>query len=328
MRKRPVILDCDTGGDDAAAICLAAASNDIELLGVTTCMGNLPLEQAYRNTRQLMHFLQRDIPVLKGSSAPLKREYWVGTESDRPLPVKGLTEDMAPPQSEDAVEWMAKTLRQSEHKVTLIPLAPLTNIARLMITHPDLVREKVDEIILMGGGTIPNPRPYKGATGVSTGIAELNIFADPEAAQTVFEFGVPVVMCGLDVCHRGYILNSENKEIRAVGNRAASAFADVTDGALAFADKGDTNKAQAVIYDSIPIVYALAPSLFESVTSSIEVELHSPLCTGFTVCEPKGDEKKYWSKAPKIHKVVMNVDRSAYLEKVKTILGEYTGQTV
>ncbi|MBQ1234236.1 MAG: nucleoside hydrolase [Oscillospiraceae bacterium] len=307
---RRFIMDCDTGGDDASAIVLAVASNDIELLGVTACMGNLPLYQTYRNARELIKYLGvPGVPVLKGSERPLTREYWVATEKEHYLRVEGITRDVIDAVDMDAVEWMAKTLRESEEKITLIPLAPLTNIAKLMFAYPDLVKEKVDEIIIMGGGM------YFGNT---SGAAELNIYADPEAAQAVFSFGTPVVMCGLDVCYRGYITPEENQQIREIGNKVANVFSSVVQRSL---DTEDPTR--SLMYDSIPVVYALYPEIFTTVTASVEVECGSELCDGMTVCEPvKPEGRRCWSNAPKIHKVVLDVDREAYVEAVKRILRE------
>ena len=144
MRK--IIMNCDTGGDDASAIALAVASEELELLGVGTVLGNLPLELTYRNTRELIGYLGTDTPVLKGSAAPLLRERWVGSERDRHLPFPGGLPELCPEREEDAVEWMARILRESEEKITLVPLAPLTDIAKLMLFYPDLVNEKVEEI--------------------------------------------------------------------------------------------------------------------------------------------------------------------------------------
>ena len=307
---RRFIMDCDTGGDDASAIVLAVASNDIELLGVTACMGNLPLYQTYRNARELIKYLGvPGVPVLKGSERPLTREYWVATEKEHYLRVEGITRDVIDAVDMDAVEWMAKTLRESEEKITLIPLAPLTNIAKLMFAYPDLVKEKVDEIIIMGGGM------YFGNT---SGAAELNIYADPEAAQAVFSFGTPVVMCGLDVCYRGYITPEENQQIREIGNKVANVFSSVVQRSL---DTEDPTR--SLMYDSIPVVYALYPEIFTTVTASVEVECGSELCDGMTVCETvKPEGRRCWSNAPKIHKVVLDVDREAYVEAVKRILRE------
>ena len=313
---RRFIMDCDTGGDDAAAITLAVASKDIQLLGVSACMGNLPLSQTYRNARELLRFLEVDYaPVAKGSENPLVRQRWVGSEEEHFLPVEGLTRDMIPEIELPAVEWMAKTLRESEEKITLIPLAPLTNIAKLMFAYPDLVKEKVDEIIIMGGGM---------HFGNTTGAAELNIYADPEAAQAVFSFGVPVAMCGLDVCYKAYITSAENEEIRAIGNKASDVMAGVTGQALWWASNGGATADQAIVYDTVPVIYALHPELFKVLDSSIEVECGSELCDGATICDPREGARR-WSKAPRIHKVVLDVDRQGYIDAVKRILGEYQG---
>lgn len=319
MNKIPVILDCDTGGDDAAAIALVCASEKFDLLGVTTVMGNLPLDQTYRNTRQLMHYLGRcDVPVLKGSDKPLMREYWVGTETDILLPIEGIESGMVPEQEWDAVTWLANALSNSEEKVTLIPLAPLTNIAKLMLFYPDVAREKIDQIVLMGGGM------YFGNT---SGAAELNIYADPEAAKVVFGFGVPVVMCGTDVCYKGYVTKEENEEIRSIGSRQAKVFAACFDESYLWAQSVGSNPDglemdQVIVFDSIPVVYLLYPRLFSGVCAGIEIECGSELCDGMTVCEPVNERGEYRSEAPKIHKVVLDVDREAYIDTVYKILGE------
>lgn len=319
MKKIPVIMDCDTGGDDAAAIALVCASENFDLLGVTTVMGNLPLGQTYRNTRQLMHYLRRcDVPVLKGSDKPLMREYWVGTETDILLPIEGIESGMVPEQEWDAVTWLADALCKSEKKVTLISLAPLTNIAKLMLFYPDVAREKIDQIVLMGGGM------YFGNT---SGAAELNIYADPEAAKVVFGFDVPVVMCGTDVCYKGYITKDENEEIRAIGTRQSKTFAACFDESYLWVQSVGSNPDgldmdQVIVFDSIPVVYLLYPQLFSGVCAGIEIECGSELCDGMTVCEPINEQNRYWSAAAKMHRVILDVDRDGYVNAVKEILKE------
>lgn len=309
-----VILDCDTGHDDAAAITLCLASNDIELLGVTTVMGNLPLDQTYRNTRDLMAHFKVDVPVLKGNSDPLIRKRWVGSEEDRGrfFPDEKLTYPTV--NDKDAVEWMKEQLENSDTKITLVPLAPMTNIAKLMTFYPDLVEEKVDRIVCMGGG-------YK--FGNSTGAAELNIYADPEAAQAVFSFGIPVVMCGLDVCHNAYITEQDYNSVLKSDKNAASTFISrICEESFSFEKREDIDerfklwkRPGAIIYDTVPIVYLLYPDLFNTLPASISVECESEFCDGMTVCNtsPRNNE-------PKIHTLVLDVDREGYIEAMKTIL--------
>ena len=300
---RRFLMDCDTGGDDTSAIALAVASHDIQLLGVTTCMGNRPLEQTYRNTREVIKFLGADVPVAKGSEHPLKREYWVGNAEDSYLPIPGLTRDVVPAIDKDAVEFMADVLRNSNEKITLIPLAPLTNIAKLMLFYPDLVEEKVDEIIIMGGGM------YFGNT---TGAAELNIYADPEAAAAVFSFGKPIVMCGLDVCYNAKLYAEDYEELKKIPTKAATAFAGVIGGGL----ERRKELGFVLMYDSLPVIYALHPEIFTGLKASIQVETSGELTYGQTVCDTRNDVPAN----KKIHTVVLYVDREAYLKYVKEIL--------
>ncbi|MBR5502194.1 MAG: nucleoside hydrolase [Oscillospiraceae bacterium] len=318
MRK--IILDCDTGGDDAAAIALAAASKELELLGVTAVMGNMPLAQTYRNGREVIGFLGVDVPVLKGADRPLIRDYWVGNEEGHTLDFPGNEHVMCPEHELGALDWLVKTLKESDGPVTLLPLAPLTNIAKLMLFYPDLVEEKVDEIVLMGGGFM---------FGNSTGAAELNIYGDPEAAQVVFSFGKPVVMCGLDVCHKAYITEEESKVYETIDTRAGKLFAGIAGHVFNmdesfFADKPELlerinrwERPGAIVYDTVPIIYLLHPEVFTAVPANISVECSSDLCYGLTVCDTRnwGPENE-----PKRHKVVLDVDREGYLKAVEEVL--------
>ncbi|MBQ6628713.1 MAG: nucleoside hydrolase [Methanobrevibacter sp.] len=309
-----VILDCDTGHDDAAAITLCLASKDIELLGVTTVMGNLPLDQTYRNTRDLIAHFKVDVPVLRGSSDPLIRNRWVGSEEDRGRFFPDETLIYQDEMDLDAVEWMKEQLENSENKVTLVPLAPMTNIAKLMTFYPDLVEEKVDRIVCMGGG-------YK--FGNSTGAAELNIYADPEAAQAVFSFGIPIVMCGLDVCHNAFITKEDYYNVlKSNKNMASSFISQICEASFAFEERDDIDerfklwkRPGAIVYDTVPIIYLLHPELFNTLPASISVECESEFCDGMTVCNvsPRSEE-------PKIHTLVLDLDREGYINAMKSIL--------
>ena len=313
MRK--VILDCDTGHDDAAAITLALASESLDLLGVTTVMGNLPLWQTYRNTRDLIAHYEVDVPVLKGNAAPLVREVWVGSEDDRGSFFADEELKYGPEIQEDAVTWLKETLERSEEPVTLVPLAPMTNIAKLMLFYPDLVDEKVDSIVCMGGG-------FK--YGNSTGTAELNIYADPEAAQVVFSFGKPVVMCGLDVCHNAFITQTEAKErYSQLNSKTGKFFSRICDDCFAFDQREDLDerfklwkRPGAIIYDTVPIVYLLHPEIFTTIGADISVECASETCDGMTVCstDPWHPEKKH------VHTLVLDLDRIKYLDVIEEIL--------
>lgn len=295
-----ILIDCDTGGDDAAAISLALASPDIEVLGITTCMGNLTLENTTQNTRELISFLGTKTPIAKGSYGPLTRERWVGSAEDRRLPLPGVPEKLDDLAKEDAVTFMANTLQKAEGKITLLPLAPLTNIAKLMMLYPDLVKEKVDKIILMGGGVY---------TGNTTGPAELNFYADPEAARAVFEFPLPVVMLGLDVCYKGYVGIDENERWKDIDNPFAQAFYHVTRRAFFWRDPP---RDRAIVYDSLTTVYLLHPEIFEGLLCDVKIECDSELCDGMSTCDVRAENPR--------HLAVMDLDRDAYIRIVDELL--------
>ncbi len=312
---RQIVLDCDTGDDDACAITLAAASPGLELLGVTTVMGNFPLEATYRNAREVIGYLGSSARVLKGCSDPLIRERWVGNDDSFPLAVPGDERPLAPEEPLGALDWLVKTLEEAEEPVTLVPLAPLTNIAKLMLFWPDLVEEKVAEIVIMGGG-------YR--FGNTTGAAELNIYADPEAAQRVFSFGKPVVMCGLDVCHAAYITREENDKLACIPGKAAALYTSLVNGAFAWKKQhpeyypDEHSRNSCIMYDTVPVVYLLHPEIFTTAKAHISVECSGDTCDGMTVITTRpprnggGDNR--------IHTVVLDVDRPKYIAALEDIL--------
>lgn len=294
-----ILMDCDTGDDDACAIALAVASRHIELLGVTAVMGNLSLEQTYRNARELLYYLGADIPVAKGSEKPLKRDYWLGSYEEQFLDVPGITRSAVPEIPENAVDFMARILRESREKITLVLVGPLTNIARLMTEHPALVREKVERLIIMGGGV---------AFGNVTKMAELNLYADAEAGAIVFSFGLPIVMVGLDVCHKAQLYEHDAQRFSSIDTNAGRVFASLTASGLARHGK---KRGYVLMYDSLTIIYALHPEIFVTKPANITVVTEGE-DYGRTVCD-------FEAESP-LHTVVLDLDRSEYLNIVEEVL--------
>ena len=192
---RPVYLDVDTGVDDALAILLAVRHPALEVRGITTVVGNVDLEQVTRNTLQVLEVAGAgDVPVVSGASRPLVAQ---ARSAAAVHAADGLGNASLPPPSrepagDDAVAFLRSELLAAPKPVTLIALAPLTNIALLFQTAPK-VKEKVRELAIMGGAF---------GVGNATPVAEFNILHDPEAADIVFRSGVPILMYGLDVFRR------------------------------------------------------------------------------------------------------------------------------
>jgi pyrimidine-specific ribonucleoside hydrolase len=185
-------LDVDTGVDDALAIMLAVKHPALDVRGITTVVGNVDLEQVTRNTLQVLDVAgAAHVPVVVGADRPLvapARSAAVVHGADG-LGNPGLPPPSRRPDGDDAVAFLRQELLAAPEPVTLIALAPLTNIALLFETAPE-VKAKIRRIGLMGGAV---------EIGNATSVAEFNIFHDPEAADIVFRSGVPILMYGLDV---------------------------------------------------------------------------------------------------------------------------------
>jgi pyrimidine-specific ribonucleoside hydrolase len=175
MKKLPIIIDCDPGHDDALMLMLAFGSGKFDIKAVTTSAGNQTQEKTLNNALKILTLIGADVPVYRGCEKPLLRELVIAdyvhgeTGLDGPaLPTPTFT-----PESLTAVEGIAQILAESTEKITLVPTGPLTNIAVLFLTHPEL-KNKIERISLMGGGIF---------RGNMTPLAEFNMYADPEAAH-------------------------------------------------------------------------------------------------------------------------------------------------
>ncbi|MFC4328504.1 nucleoside hydrolase [Streptomyces andamanensis] len=191
----PVIIDCDTGVDDALALLFAVRHPGLDLRAVTCVAGNTDVDQVVRNTLTVLEQAGAPgIPVARGAERPLIEPVRTalhvhGRDGMGDL---GLPAPARRPADVDAVALLRRTILASPRPVTLIPTAPLTNIALLLRTHPEVTRN-IERIVFMGGAV---------ATGNATAVAEFNVWHDPEAAAILLSAGVPTTMYGLDVFER------------------------------------------------------------------------------------------------------------------------------
>jgi len=192
MPTIPVILDVDTGVDDALAILFAVAHPDIEVLGISCVAGNASLERVVENTLRILDVAGApQIPVAAGARRPLisparsaSHVHGEGGLGTVHLPPGDRT-----PAPVHAVELMRQLITASPRPVTLVALAPQTNLALLLRQYPELA-ENIERIVFMGGSA---------SVGNATAVAEFNVWHDPEAAAIVLDTGIPTFMYGLDV---------------------------------------------------------------------------------------------------------------------------------
>jgi pyrimidine-specific ribonucleoside hydrolase len=204
----PVIIDCDTGVDDALALLFAVRHPGIDLRAITCVAGNTDVDGVVRNTLTVLEQAGApDIPVGRGAERPLiepvrtaRHVHGVDGMGDLGLPAPART-----PADVDAVTLLRREILASPRPVTLVPTAPLTNIALLLRTHPEVVRN-IERIVFMGGAV---------ATGNATPVAEFNVWHDPEAAAVLLTAGVPITMYGLDVFQRVVVPGADVRRLRA-----------------------------------------------------------------------------------------------------------------
>ena len=215
-----IILDVDTGSDDAVAIMTAALSPDIDLQAVCTVAGNKCLDMTTENTLRVVELLGSKVPVYRGCAEPLVKflcgDRIVPKQTTRAmvdgkevqmhadyldLPPAAIREEALP-----APSFYVDFLRKAQEPITLVAVGPLTNLAVALLTAPDIV-QKIQRIVVMGGG-------YKVAN--CTPAAEFNIWYDPEAAQRVLHCGAEVVMVPLDATHAACVTLDDCKRLRAL----------------------------------------------------------------------------------------------------------------
>jgi inosine-uridine nucleoside N-ribohydrolase len=264
-----ILLDCDPGHDDAIALLLALASPELELLGVTTVSGNQTLAKTTANAIRVLDFIGRDdVPVAAGAPAPLVREQYVAAYVHGETGLDG--PDLPPPSRgplrQHAVDFLAEQIRARRGAVTLVPTAPLTNIALLLVLHPEARPER---IVLMGGAI---------AEGNVTPAAEFNIWADPEAAARVFASGIDLTMVGLDVTHKALFTPAQEQRLEGRVGEMARAL-------LRF--YGEFHRSRygwegSPIHDAVAVAHVARPDFLETVDRGVKIDTGPELSRGRT----------------------------------------------
>ncbi len=313
MAARRVIVDCDPGQDDAVALFLAMSSPDeLDILGITTVAGNVPLALTQRNARMMCDIAGRtDIPVFAGCDRPIVREPITAEYIHGETGIDGIDvfDPETPLQSEHAVDFIIESLNKVA--VTLIPTGPLTNIATAIQRAPEIV-DSIEEIVLMGGAMREG--------GNRSPSAEFNMLVDPHAAEIVFNCGRPVTVLGLDVTHQVLSTRDRVARIRELGNPVA----DATAGMLSFFHRHDTKKygsEGAPLHDPCTVAYLLSPDLFKTKRCNISIETESELTLGHTAVD-------FWRVTDRPHNIdwVYDVDADGFYDLLTQRLARW-GQT-
>ncbi|HUB71135.1 MAG TPA: nucleoside hydrolase [Acidimicrobiales bacterium] len=294
-----LVLDCDTGTDDAVAIMLAALHPDLDLVGVTTVNGNVPVTNCTENSlRVLDHISRSEVPVYEGASEPIARP-------DFPLPraqrgtskVHGEYLDIPPARSKKQQETAANYLVRefakaaaSGEQLTLVAVGPLTNVALALKLDPNFKRN-VSKLVIMGGGhEVPNVTPS----------AEFNIWGDPEGARVVLTSGIDeIVLVPLDATHKALVSLDDCEELRGLGTPAGEATATFVERRIHAYDESQPmgRLGAAPVHDALCIAFLVDPSVIPIDKYYVDVETEGPLTVGRTVVDThrrSGKEPNVW----------------------------------
>ncbi len=314
MAKRPIIIDCDPGQDDAICLLLAMSSPDeLDILGVTTVAGNVPLALTERNARQIRDIADRsDVKIYAGCSKPMVRDLVTAERVHGKTGIDGIeiVEPKQPLEDKHAVDFIIETLNGADREsITLVPMGPLTNIAQAFTKDPSIL-EKVEQIVMMGGAMREG--------GNHSPSAEFNILVDPHAADIVFRCGRPITVMGLDVTHQVLATPERRDRIRAIDNEAARATA----GMLDFFNRHDSVKygsLGAPLHDPCTIAFLLKPDLFEGKLCNVSVETESELTMGNTAVD-------FWhvTNRPKNATWIHAVDADGFYDLLNERLSRYS----
>ncbi len=276
MKRIDVILDCDPGIDDALAIALALSKENLNVLAITTVIGNVDCEKTTRNAKLLLNLLQSDIPLAQGAKtplvkAPLNASGVHGEDGFGNLSAELGSDDYPHFVDQHATLLMAQILEEAVEPITIIAVGPLTNVALLIKTFPHLTH-KIKEISIMGGGL---------GLGNRTSAAEFNILVDPEAAHIVFNSGIPLIVATLNATYQARLEKEDIDKFDFVSN-------DITK----FINRimwryGELDSA---LHDPVSVLAISNPELFETKEIKLNVETNEGATRGMTYEDHKGNQ--------------------------------------
>ena len=307
---RRLLIDTDTGSDDAVALVMALKHPGVTVEAVTVVAGNVPLEQGAQNALYTLELCGSSVPVFCGAGTPLlcaavgaEEVHGLDGMGDIGLPLSGRE-----PAPGHAVDVLVEKINASPGELTLVTLGPLTNVALALLKDPSIAG-KVGDCVMMGG-TGRGP-------GNVTPVAEYNIWADPEAAKVVFESGMPLTMVGWDISHEHAVFGPEDSaRLRAIGTPLAEFCVDIQRVLDAWA-RGNTRLAGFDLPDPITMAVALDPSVATGTRRLfVAVETGGTWSRGQTVV----DHLEVTGREPNVE-VVTGASRERFLDLLHAAVG-------
>lgn len=303
-----LLIDTDTASDDAVALIMALRHPEVQVEAITVVAGNMPVAQGVQNALYTVELCEKSVPVYAGVETPLLKELATAEDfhgkdglGDIGLPLKGRN-----PTPGRAADIIVDTINRYPGEITLVALAPLTNIAVALRLDPSIA-EKVKACIVMGG-TAQGP-------GNVTPVAEYNIWVDPEAARIVFTSAMPIKLVDWYVTRNYAALSlAEMSELRRLGTPLAEFCCAIQRAHIAF---NQTVGIEGPVFaDPLAMAIAIDPEVGgETKHAFVAVETQSPLCLGQTVV----DYTNLQSQAPNAE-IVLSASHERFLSMLHNAL--------
>ena len=282
MSRIPIIIDVDTGTDDAIAITAALLSRDLlDIKAFTTVMGNVSIEKTSKNTLNLVDYLGWDYKVAVGADRPLKKEYTPAISHGN----SGLGDVTLPESSrafyeKDSCDTIYEEAVKANGRLQLLAVGPLTNVAQAILKYPDIVG-MIEKITIMGGGVYG---------GNMTMTSEFNIYNDPEAARVVFESGIPLWMVGLDVTLKPKLPREVFERVKARNSNYAIFASKIFD--FMYRRKDEFGCDDPNLHDVIALASIVKPEILTFKKFYMTVECEGEITRGMTIADFNNVEMK------------------------------------
>ena len=272
MQKTPIIIDCDTGTDDAIALIAALYTPELDVCAITTVDGNVALKYTSQNTLNLVRYLGFNTKVAVGAPRPIMKEIAHSestTHGDTGMGTVVLPEAEDGFYEKNAVETIIEEARALKGELILVPIGPITNIALAIMVYPELT-SLIKEIVFMGGSMIG---------GNMTTTAEFNAWSDPEALSIVLNSGIPCRMIGLDVTTKAVLDQQESDYFRGLGSKAGILMADLLDFMIDRYQKGGED---VLMHDGLAVAVVVEPDIVKTKRFYVDCECSGTYTRGHT----------------------------------------------
>lgn len=306
MTQKTLIIDCDPGVDDAFALFYAMADEAFYIPLITTVSGNVNVDITTENARRIVMMANKTIEIAKGADRPLVAEPFYATyiHGNNGMGDYQFKDDiMAPLSKLNAVQALKHHLTTASEPVIIAAVGPLTNIAHLIMLHPELI-EKIECLSIMGGG-------LKG--GNTTPAAEFNFLVDPEAAQIVFNSEIPIIMAGLNVTEQAFIDKTHLDDIKNTGP-----IGEFLSEVIVSARRQNSVNFRTSLHDVVSIMVLNHEDIFEYETLKVVIETQGLYTRGMSVAD-----RRLGNREEGTAKVLTHIDHDQFLDLLYARLRTY-----